>query len=240
MYFYAKVLLKLHWGFSVSVPSASKAKASFLLPPPTTLKGALSFAKYKGIDSLNGGSPAKEFEEVFAFARFSDDTVASYSEDVVRNVVLLFQREDRRVDKKFWFNIIPTGKVLSPSGKLMAVFVTNKINKDELGKMAWSIIRIGSKESLVSVEEVEVGEAKEVKGKTVNTKYYFPASAKVVPRDQSFLIYANFWEGGYDFGKKAKPVRYALPLQKFPIKSIEVKVEAEKAFEVGGEYVVVA
>ncbi|MBW9141925.1 MAG: type I-A CRISPR-associated protein Cas5a, partial [Candidatus Aramenus sp.] len=39
MYSYARVLLKLHWGFSVSVPSASKAKASFLLTPPTTLKG---------------------------------------------------------------------------------------------------------------------------------------------------------------------------------------------------------
>jgi CRISPR-associated protein Cas5a/b/c len=240
MYSYARVLLKLHWGFSVSVPSAAKAKASFLLPPPTTLKGALSFAKYRGVDSLKGGSPAKEFEDVFAFARFSDNTLASYTEDVVRNVVLLFQREERRKEKNYWYNIVPTGKVISLSGELLVVYVTDKISKDELEKMAWSIIRIGSKESLVSVENVEVGEAKEVKGKKVKTKYYFPATAKVPPDYSPRIIYADFWEGGYDFGKEGKSVRYALPLLKFPIKSDEVEVETQRAFEVGGEYVVVA
>ncbi|EWG06386.1 MAG: CRISPR-associated protein Cas5 family [Candidatus Aramenus sulfurataquae] len=237
MYSYARVLLKLHWGFSVSVPSASKAKASFLLPPPTTLKGALSFANYRGVDSLKGGSPAKEFEGVFAFARFSDNALASYTEDVVRNVVLLFQR---RKGKEHWYNIVPTGKVISPSGELLVVYVTDKISKDDLERMAWSIIRIGSKESLVSVESVEVGDAKEVKGVRVKTKYYFPATVKVPPDYSPLLIYANFWEGGYDFGKEGKIVRYAIPLQKFPIKSVEVEVEAQRAFEVGGEYVVVA
>ncbi|MEW9492540.1 MAG: type I-A CRISPR-associated protein Cas5a [Candidatus Aramenus sulfurataquae] len=240
MYSYARVLLKLHWGFSVSVPSASKAKASFLLPPPTTLKGALSFAKYRGVDSLKGGSPAKEFEGVFAFARFSDSTLASYTEDVVRNVVLLFLREKYKKEKEHWYNIIPTGKVISPSGELLVVYVTDKISEDDLERMAWSIIRIGSKESLVSVESVEVGKAKEVKGVKVKTKYYFPATAKVLPDYSPLVIYADFWEGGYDFGKEGKIVRYAIPLQKFPIKSVEVEVEAQRAFEVGGEYVVVA
>ncbi|QKR00723.1 type I-A CRISPR-associated protein Cas5 [Metallosphaera tengchongensis] len=239
MEYYAKVRLKLHWGFSVSVPLAAKAKPSFFLPPPSTLKGALSFSKYRGVDTVGGRSPASEFEDVLAFARFSDDTVASYSEDVVRNVVLLFQRPERREDRTYWFNIVPTGKVLSPAGEIVSVFVTNKFTKKELEDMGWSIMRLGSKEGLVSVEEVETGEAKAVSGK-VSTKYYFPATAAVEESHTPKLVYAEFWEGGFEYGKEGKRVRYAVPLQRFPMKSIEVTVNSRKAYEVGGEYVVVA
>ncbi|MCY0860746.1 MAG: type I-A CRISPR-associated protein Cas5a [Sulfolobaceae archaeon] len=240
MTLYSKVTLKLHWGFSVSYPSVSKSKPSFLLPPPSTLKGALSFGKYRGKDVINGKySPAKEFEDMLAYARYSDDTVASYSEDVVRNLVMYFQRPERRAERRYWFNIVPTGKVISPSGKIIAVFITDQLSREELEKLSWSIVRLGSKESIVSVEEVEIGEAKPISSR-VKTRYYFPASASVDPSYAPLLVYVDFWEGGYEFGKEYTPVRYAIPLQRFPIASVEVAVDAKKAYEVGGEYVVVS
>ncbi|ADX84849.1 type I-A CRISPR-associated protein Cas5a [Saccharolobus islandicus] len=236
---YSKVFLKLHWGFSVVKPSAAKAKLGFYLPPPTTLIGALSYGKFRGIDNTNlgnvYGSPAYNFRNVMATARLESE--GAYTEDIVRNVISYFQRKDRRENPRYIYGVIPTGKVYMPNGTLVVVYVTDSMSKEELEKLSWSITRIGGKECLVSVENVEIGEAKKVSGR-MKTSYYFRDTVKVVGKKE-FLEYVTFWEeNGYIWGKEGGPIRYILPVTTYPLASKEVEVEAKEAYEVGGEYVV--
>jgi len=238
---YSKVFLKLHWGFSVVKPTAAKAKSAFYLPPPTTLIGALSYYKFRGIDTDRvgkiGGSPAYKLKGVKATARLASE--GTYIEDIIRNVLSYFQRPERRLDPTYKFGVVPTGKVYSPGGTLVAVYLTDTMSKEELERLSWGIIRIGCKECLVSVEDVEIGEAKKVSAK-VTTKYYFPDRVKIVENEE-FTEYVTFWdEKAYLWGEEGTPERYVVPLRIYPLKSKEVTVEAKEAYEVGDEYVVLA
>ena len=244
---YSKVFLRLHWGFSIVNPT-TKAKFAFYLPPPTTLVGALSYYKFRGKDSVSigksFGSPAYKLDGVRATAKLL--SYGTYIEDIVRNVVNLFQGKKtdkgipRRLNPKYRFNVIPTGKVYSPNGMLVAVYITSTLTKEELEKMSWGITRIGCKECLVSVEDVEIGEAQKVSG-VVETSYYFPATVKIVEGEE-FVTCTTFWDKEvYVWGKKVNPITYALPLLiTYPLTSVEVKVEATESYKVGDEYVVFA
>jgi len=233
---YSKVFLRLHWGFSIVNPT-TKAKFAFYLPPPTALIGALSYYKFRGKDSVrigkSFGSPAYKLNGVRAAAKLL--SYGTYIEDMVRNVIYLYQR---RTDPLHRFNVIPTGKVYSPNGKLVVVYLTSTLTKEELEKMSWGITRIGCKECLVSVEDVEIGEAQKVSG-VVETSYYFPATVKIVEGEE-FVTYTTFWDDKevYVWGEKVNVKRYALPLITYPLTSVEVKVEANEAYKVGDEYVV--
>ncbi|QIW22819.1 type I-A CRISPR-associated protein Cas5 [Sulfolobus sp. S-194] len=237
---YSKVFLKLHWGFYVSYPEASKAKPSFYLPPPTTLIGALSYGKYRGIDTKafkgKAGSPALELK-VKAAASFSDEFVGGYTEDIIRSVIMYFQRRERRGDPKFRYGVVPTGKIYAPNQIVKVVYVA-EMEKEELERLSWSITRLGCKECLVSVEDVEIGEAKMVKGK-VRTSYYFPATVNVPDKEKKNIMLVSFWdENGFIWGGSANVMTYVIPVIDYPLKIREVEVEAKEAYEVGGEYVV--
>lgn len=232
---YSKVFLRLHWGYSIRRPSV-KERSAFLLPPPTTLIGALSYYKFRGIDTdianTSTASATYKLKNIKASAKL--ESPASYIEDIENQIVAPYQKRP-----EIKFNIIPVGKVYSPDGRLVIVYITDKITREELEKMSWGIIRIGCKECLVSVEDVEIGEAKKVSG-IMKTCYYFPANVKVI-EGRDIIQYADFWdEDVYIWDRKPKLVRYALPLLSYPIKSKEVKVKANEAYEVGGEYVVFA
>lgn len=242
--FYSKVFLRLHWGFYVSYPQAAKARPSFYLPPPTTLIGALSYGKYRGIDTkvFKGklGSPAIEFAiefKVKAAASFAPDFAGGYSEDIIRNVVMYFQRKERRNNPKYRYNVIPTGKVYAPNQIIKVVYVAD-MKREELEKLSWSITRLGCKECIVSVENVEIGEAKRVRG-SVKTSYYFPANVTIPESERKKVIVVNFWdENGFVWGRTGTPISYMIPIIDYPLKVREVEVKANEAYEVGGEYVV--
>lgn len=237
---YSKITLKLHWGFSIVTPSAAKSKPSLYLPPPTTLIGALSYGKFRGQDNFiidkNMASPAYNLGKIKAAARFCD--VGAYIEDIVKNVIIYFQRQgERRLDPKYRYGAIPTGKVYYPNRNLKVVYVVDSIGKEELEKLSWSITRIGCKECFVSVENVEIGEAKPYSGK-VKTMFYFPANVKLLKGN---VEYINFWDDiAFLWGEEGKKVRYALPITHYPLMSTEAEVEAKESYEVGGEYVVFA
>ena len=238
---YSKVFLRLHWGYAIR-KRTTKAKPAFLLPPPTTLIGALSFYRYRGIENVlfnkkSIESPAFYLKGVKATAKLS--SFASYVEDIIRNVIFIYQRKERQLDPLSRYNIISEGKVYSPGGMLIVVYIANTLAKEELEKMSWSIARIGSKESVVSVEDVEVGEASKVSG-VIETDYYFPATVSVVEKEE-FINLVPFWdEKAYIFDQDAKKEAYMLPLRSYPIISTKVKVNAKEAYKVGDEYVVFA
>lgn len=240
---YSKVTLKLHWGFAVSHPIKAKAKPSYLLPPPTTLIGALSYGDFRGLESdLLGnymGSPAYKLQAKIrgAFASFSKGFSGAYIEDIIRNVAYYYERYK---DRSHWYNVISTGKVYAPGQEINVVYLTDSLSEDELKRLSWSIIRLGCKECLVSVKDVEVGEAKEAKGR-IRTSYYFPADVNLLS-SQSSVIIVDFWDSsGYLWRGKANKdnwVKYAMPRPGFPLLRSEVEVDAKLAYQVGDEYVV--
>jgi len=234
---YSKVWVRLHWGYSVSYPTASKEKRATLIPPPTTLIGALSYGKFRGLDASGDlkASPAISFVDKVRVASARLEGQATYIEDIVRNVVSYFQRGKRKTEKRYTYNAIPTGKIYSPGSLLKLVYVTS-FPEDELRRLSWSITRLGAKEGLVSVEDVEVGRAEEVKG-WVTTGYYFKAS---IPHRMGDAVYVDFWEGGMVWGEEAKLVRYVIPMKQVPFRSSELEVEAQEAYRVGDEYVVLS
>ncbi|MGC9113017.1 type I-A CRISPR-associated protein Cas5a [Acidilobus sp.] len=239
---YSKVTLKLHWGFAVSHPIKARAKPSYLLPPPTTLIGALSYGAFRGLDSdFLGeyvGSPAYKLQSKIkgAFASFSKDFSGTYIEDIVRNVTYYYERYK---DRSHWYNVVPTGKVYSPGQEIKVVYLADSLSSGELARLSWSIVRLGCKECLVSVKDVEIGEAKEVKGK-IATPYYFPADVKLLSSPLSVII-VDFWDyNGYLWGKRAGWVKYAIPNPGFPLLRNEVEVDAKLAYQVGDEYVVLS
>lgn len=237
---YSKVFLRLHWGFSVSYPSTSKAKPSFYLPPPTTLIGALSYGKYRGVDLIkvnkNATTPLSEFKVKYATARIADGYYGTYTEDVIRNAILYFQRPERRLDVKYRWGVIPTGRVYLPNGKLIVVYLTDELDRSELEKLSWSINRLGSKESLVSVEDVKVGEAKKVTNAKVKTKYYFKMGPKIV--HGTYVV--QYFYDEVTWGSPAELHPYILPIITMPIGVTEVEVEAKEAYNVDGEFIVVS
>ncbi|MGC8567287.1 MAG: type I-A CRISPR-associated protein Cas5a [Caldisphaera sp.] len=268
---YSKVFLRFHWGFSVVEPLVAKAKLGLYLPPPSSLIGALSYGKFRGIDNINlgeihaeqdnkrrgkkgrtdsnlGASPAYNFRNIKSTARLETkletevaglEIEGAYAEDIIRNVISYFQRKSggRRSDPKYIYGVVPTGKVYMPNGILVVVYLTDSMSEEELEKLSWSITRIGAKECLVSVEKVEIGEAKKVSGR-IRTKYYFRDTVKVV-ENQEFLEHVTFWDdNGYIWGREGNKVGYYLPIRIYPLASEGVEVEAKEAYEVGGEYVV--
>ncbi len=237
---YSKVSLRFHWGFSVVKPGIAKAKQGFYLPPPTTLIGALSYGEFRGFDTIKFnqilGSPAYGYYgKVIAASKLVSE--ATYTEDIIKNVISYFQRKERWTDPKYIYGAVPTGKVYMPNGDIIAIYLTNSLSKEKLEKLSWSITRIGCKECLVSVESVEIGEATKVTG-NVKTSFYFPASVKIVG-SKGFTEYANFWDqNGYLWSKEGSLIKYILPIRLYPLASREVEVEAKEAYEVDGEYVV--
>jgi len=241
-YYYSKVFLRLHWGYAIRKPS-TKARPALLLPPPTTLVGALSYSKYRGIENIvinkkDVGSPAYEiYNDVKATAKI--ESPITYIEDIINGVTSAYVK--RPLKNKH--NIIPLGKVYSPNGRLVAVFITSALPREKLEKMSWEITRIGCKECLVNVEDVEIGEAQKVSNKVVETSYYFPATVKVVEGEE-FISDLSFWnEKGYiiKFGKMiSEPIKYAIPFSSLLLRSVRVIVEAKEAYKVGDEYTVFA
>ncbi len=164
--------------------------------------GALSYGKFRGVDNTNlgkvYGSPAYNFRNVMATARLESE--GAYTEDIIRNVISYFQRKERRENPRYIYGVIPTGKVYMPNGMLVVVYVTDSMSKEELEKLSWSITRIGGKECLVSVENVEIGEAKKVSGR-VKTSYYFRDTVKVVGKKE-FLEYVTFGKRTDIYGER--------------------------------------
>lgn len=206
-------------------------------------------------------SPAGLLEKyIYAVARFDPEHSFGYMwNDLNRYVTLLFQSTTRSTDEekaaggrrymmKYRIGALPVGKVYYPSGRISMVLLVKEAAKevvagsleDELRKAAWQMTRVGSKESIVSVEEVLVSKAKILKDRVVVTRYYFPARLGNVEEGNYYR--EAFWKGGWGKERTAlKREEYIVPGSRTPLTGGEVKVsllDEGKAFEVNGEVVI--
>lgn len=224
------------------------------------LEGELLFDPEAGVMS-----PAGLLEKyVHAAARFDPIAVRGGMalgyvwDDINKYVTLLFQEFTRLTEEekhvggrrylmRYRTGALPTGKVYYPSGISIVILVDEAMRsivdgdlEKELVKAAWQMVRVGSKESIVSVEDVTVSKARPLGNRRVKTSYYFPVRAGAVEEGDFYSV--AFWRGGWSRSRVAGYEEYVIPGSKMPLSPGEVTVallDKGQAFDVNGEVVIV-
>ena len=189
------VRVRFLWGFSIRRPSVSKAQPSYSTIPPTTLIGALSAPiavskKYgevvaRGKSIYSASTIAMDFVAAASLTfeeRRGRAPVGIYWEDLNRYAIHQFQRRERRAKRESMFGAIGVGKIYAPDAiaKIVYILDTAKARsvlgdtwRSDLIRYAYQITRIGSKESLVAVEDARLARVKPV-GREFCTSLYQP------------------------------------------------------------------
>jgi len=197
-----------HWGFSVRIVTESAGAHCYPYPPPSTLIGALAYgvSNVRGDPECRLSTNSKNTTIVsnailiadvvhWATFAFSDEgsimrrsAAVSYS-DFIRAFRLLYQRVQRHTwnQSEMWYGVNAHGKVYACGAGFKIFYLIDEerfrsLGLDDRGLLtaAYSIVRIGAREGLVSVTSAEVSRdvkifsAKEAKG-PFETEYYFPA-----------------------------------------------------------------
>ncbi|MCF8884323.1 MAG: type I-A CRISPR-associated protein Cas5a [Candidatus Nezhaarchaeales archaeon] len=197
-------------------------------------------------------SPASILDDALlnASAALSNGRRAFIMDDLNRYVTLLFQEktQGRRYLPKYRTGAIYCSKIYYPSGimDIAYLFDYSKLEKiiegdpvKALIEAGWSIDRIGSKESIVTIRKVscrKFDESMILRGST-KTRFYFPSRfGKVLEGDYYTEI---FWRRGW--GRYDEPIfeEYILPGSRSPVTSTEILVEAESYIKLDEDVVIV-
>ncbi len=175
----------MSWGASNRNPLVSAGGPSYLLPPSSTIIGAIArgIAKLKGwgeLTRLDKGA----YSTAFRLAKHILAAGAGLLEGSLapvnltnRYLAIPYLRPENRKNRALWFGAQAMGYVFAGDARLCiaAVFndeVTSITSLRELELSAASILSLGSKESLVSVESYGAMDVSEASGGT--TGYYAP------------------------------------------------------------------
>ncbi len=254
-FFYIKVGLNTHWGYSFRRTIFSKTRDSYLLPPPTTLIGALAYglAKIKGLPEevlIKGvkdwASSSELLREELTSVHVRVNSPLHHHSDLSR--IWWFRKRERRSK----FDAVALGKVytsLSYSNEphLDIIYIFNESTKDKIKELiaaTYSITRLGCKEAIVSVKNVNYGYAEVISDESVSTSYSFwldlvdTLEGDVVI--QEVIDYRVNPLGNY---LRATYGRYVYPynqlLKKPSIVKVKLRREVAKALKVGSEVVII-
>jgi len=156
------VSLRFHWGYSIRHPFSSRIADSYLIPPFTTIIGALAKSisvkegnriehlvmgsKVVGSSSLKYVNLIKDYAVMFEGKPLKFTTLLRHSTSPYWVTTYDIFKGERN-----FFAPIETGMVSYVSGLMRILVICNNIAKDDF----YSITRLGSKESIVSVLGVE-------------------------------------------------------------------------------------
>ncbi|HWQ18101.1 MAG TPA: type I-A CRISPR-associated protein Cas5a [Sulfolobales archaeon] len=270
------VRVRFLWGFSIRRPSVSKAQPSYSTIPPTTLIGALSAPiavskKYgevvaRGRSIYSASTIAMDFVATASLAfeeRRGRAPVGIYWEDLNRYAIHQFQRRERRAEREYMFGAIGVGKIYAPDAIAKIVYVIDMAKarsvlgdtwRNDLIRYAYQITRIGSKESLVAVENAKLSRVEPV-GREFCTSLYQPLEyleRLESPYNPGIPYYARcpgsekvpeayietFWEESFEFGVQPGEKLYLVPGTRSPIMPGEIRVrvgQGYQGYEVEGE-----
>ena len=264
-----KIDIEFIWGFSSNVAGLSKTPQPFLYPPPSTLIGALaaSIAKrenfgeneYKTmlIPSLSRNLLAIGVKPLNCIPiRYSDiNRIICIS----RKRGLLYPTPK---DITGSFDSPARGKTIlssideePPRLRWIIVFRDKSIRFNDIEinlseDYIWRINRIGSKESLVSVADVEYVEEVELLANRVNTSYSFPVNKCIVLIDCRGTWVNEQYINPYNISGKWNPLEYYLAgrnIVTFKVPTllggepeciINISCDRYKAYKVDGEVVI--
>ncbi|MCU7786886.1 type I-A CRISPR-associated protein Cas5a [Pyrobaculum sp. 3827-6] len=210
---------QFHWGFAIREPLQSALQSPLFLPPPGTLIGALARAVEKVESRRYGGLEDKIKWAAFGF----DEKIPGLSltslaiVDINRHLKAPYSRKERRSLPEYKFAAVPTGKVYVPAFKVVLLYLGEGISR--LGQAAWGISRLGSKESLFTVLEVQMCRVTERKDGELNTSLYVPKD-KASPLVPDNVMELELWR---QEGEKVK-VYAPRMLEEVPYKAERVEI----------------
>lgn len=227
------VELELHSPFSLFVPLTSKASETYPLPPPTTLAGALAYPYFRSRGSLaeleDGVPPVVRLLEDGKLLYAAAAPVGGYviSRAVERIYQHIYLRGEYWRDPERAYSIAP--RSLSWINGLVALYI---VADPELAKCAHGIVRLGRKETLVSVGRVVVKDVREVRGDSSAcfTRFYFPLGiADDYDRSGSLIVSMPALRRE-NFEKRGEPVLEEFVVPRPPaLEPLPVVVNAEGA-----------
>ncbi len=169
------------WGFQARIAGMSKTSPSYLFPPPSSILGAIA-------DPYSRRKRRSESEGISTMIELSKHTV-SLTFRSINAIPISFQDLSRIIairtsgGEEYPSTVNVYGSFDAPArGKTILSSIDNKpplirivliIDYDLIADDLWRIKRIGSKESLVSVVNVEEVQVTKI-GKEVTTKYATP------------------------------------------------------------------
>lgn len=182
-----------YWGFSIRTIGSSAASLSYLIPPPQTLIGALSWSLTRALgfpEVVNNASATKLFidRSIVLWSSAKINGLAMPYSDLVKLERSPYQRESYRVEEARQFGVSSMGRIYAPGLKATIAYVIDveklsvllrdlgmNVDPLELLKLAtYSIIRVGSKESIVTVTNVKIVDPRDVYDNVVETSFYVP------------------------------------------------------------------
>ncbi len=206
------------WGFSIKYPGQSAAQDAFPYPPPSTLLGALAsgYARLNGLPE-KAGSKESTTIRLLDTVRYVTVCMRGFGVkqlDPQRNIVIGFQRKERRKNPKYWRGLQAMGKMYALNSELRVVYIVEDGYAIELARAAWNITYIGGKESLVNVKDVEIHDMEVLEEDYCETCYMVPAGIVVEPPENSVKI--SFWDWrdkrNYQYGQTPRLVKeYYIP-----------------------------
>lgn len=202
MTYVVKVSLKLHWGFSIKKPTFSASEPCYKIPPPTTLIGALAKSLHYIEESseilvLKNGycsSTAALLDYcIWASLAIKDENIIPrfgppVSTDISRILLAPYVRAEHSGKPIYKFAVQPHGKVYAPGFSLEIAYFSEKREKAEkIFKLSWLLTSLGSKESIVSVNDVRILKVKIKDEMYSKTSFYFPAKLGEV-LSENFIV----------------------------------------------------
>ncbi len=230
--------VELHWGITLNYFSGTKSKPVLQVIPPTTIIGALAYplAKLKGEPENSGNaSRAEVFKEIFVGVYYSivEGALVPYAEI---SKVWFYKVRDKKAESDA--AAFPRLYSRTPTRIRLYYIIDASRASRKLGMSwrklleyaAWSIMRLGSKESIVSVVDVRASIVKELTIKEVEVV----ETAATIPIHNVKSITGNYvlaevvdWRKN-EIGRyaEASTVRVAQPAGTYHTPS-KVKVEVE-------------
>ncbi len=183
-----RIVIELHWGYSVKHPFFSASQPSFRFPPPTTLIGALAFA----IASREIGTEILvEKDGLYSYtAELLDDipwvayrflsidpACIAETRDLTRVLIAPYVRRDNVYPgSPYVWAVQIHGKVYAPATEIEILYIVRDSIAGKAARCAWGIARLGTKESIASVRSVELLEVGTVASDVIETSYSFARS----------------------------------------------------------------
>jgi len=212
------------WGFSTLFPRFTASAESYPVPTPTTLVGALAkpYLKLIGDDSElyldeKSGTIVSSAARLLDKVKYVTAGIKGFSvpfQDLEYISKVLYEQEGNlrsnvRNFLSYAFSALARGKtsLLTYSeeglrGEVYAIYAVTDDDAGLLGKAAWGITRVGSKESAVYVKNVHIVEPEIVTDRKVETMFYIPVGYGVEAVesytwvDMPVLKKENFAKGG--------------------------------------------
>ncbi|HID05376.1 MAG TPA: type I-A CRISPR-associated protein Cas5 [Aigarchaeota archaeon] len=230
--------------FSVSYPGQTGAPTPVPLPPPTTLVGALSASiarvRREPETSIKGGSLSSRAVELLDAVKYATlgvrDRHAIPFQDLSRFLMAPYQQR-----AYLHFSALAFGRVSAMLLRFSVLYFVDSGRSEDLAKMAWGILTLGNKESLVSVDEVEVLPVEVVDADEAETIYYAPARLADPLRSCKTTYMWPLTPEAYK-AKGAKPEEWLIPINPlgFIGGSMRIRRKKEGAFaQVGGDLVLI-